>query len=159
MKPWLSWSAIVGLACVQGCASVHLYPVCQYAGEVDGDTLSKYSQSVDSLLTRLEVNEHDVRTPALMPDRRYVVVRAVSWKHSQLRAVWPELGCLGRYGNADDRAKYSACRDYIAQALKLNSPGIAEDTVLCFTRDECARRGRIPSGGDADALIYCNGTH
>lgn len=116
-----------------------------------------YSASITGVLKTLQIGT-DATSSALLPDRRFLVVRAVAWKHEDLRRQWTELGCLGRYATAAERAKYTACREFIDTALSLKGPGLAEDTVLCFSKEICEVRKRVPRTDDADAVIYCNGS-
>lgn len=150
-------SAGIVLGGLFGCTTVRLYPVCQYNGTVDAATFSVYSQSIAEALRVMRVG-YGSEASALLPDRKYLAVRAAPWKHVELQGHWKDLGCLGSYSDPGERAKYISCREYLRRTSLSDESGAgaAESLVLCFSADECKQR--IPPRSSVDAVIYCNGS-
>jgi len=141
----------VGLVCaLQGCTTVKLYPVCQYLGTVDEKTRANFVSSTQELVRSVAGDDKAV---TVLPSLRYATVNAQRWQHEQLIALWPNIGCLGNYSNSEGRAKYASCQKYVRATLLTDSPGVAENEVLCFSAKDCPGR----TIDNADAVIYCNG--
>ena len=150
----LHWAlASAFMALLEGCASVRLYPVCQYAGIVPSETKAEFIQSTRAVLKSLDIQETSEQG-GVLPDMRYATVKALPWQLARLAGFWPEISCVGKYSNMEDRAKYTSCLQYVANSLLYEQPGAPEDSLLCFISTKCP--DRIPQS--VDAVIYCNGT-
>lgn len=144
------WTLLI-LVGLQGCATVKLYPVCQYIGPAGERDRAAFTGSVRSVVKEVSGQETAV---TILPNLRYASVRIPQWRHEELERLWPSIGCVGTYSNSLDRAKYAACQKYIRESLRQASPGVAEHEVLCFESKNCPGRNRE----NVDAVIYCNGT-
>jgi hypothetical protein len=141
------------LPAVTGCASTRLYSVCQYAGPVPASEQVQFADSIRQVLFRIGISDPQ-KDADLLADQRYLVLRARPSQHKQLAESWPALGCLGRYGDSNERAKYAACMEYLRLSVASNAPGLPEDELLCFEAKNCP--SRTPE--QINAVIYCNGT-
>lgn len=136
----LQWSvypataADVGRTAKQPCAckpkpKVHFkssftYPLCFFDTELGAINTAKsswpsYADKIHSIISKITSS----KDAAVVVDSRRVVVRTFAWNHRELKAIWPELACVGQSGSMESVRRRRICVSYIKAELKSLTAG------------------------------------
>ncbi|MBF2790035.1 MULTISPECIES: hypothetical protein [Enterobacter] len=101
------------------------YPICFYDVELGAVAKAKsawpsYSGKLSRVIFNIVGNENDFT----IIDSRRIVIRTFSWKHREIRSIWPSLACIGQTGGGDSLERNTRCVVYIKKMLNATSKGI-----------------------------------